>query len=85
MGRLGEHMGEGASIEGAGGTAAPRAPKKYKIRVRGVVCVMVHRRAQRVRIFGRGDGHFCFARWGHPLRTCVSLGRGTKNIFFANL
>ena len=49
VGRLGEHMGEGASIEGAGGTAARRAPKKYKIRVRGVVCVMVHRRAQRVR------------------------------------
>jgi len=41
VGRLEEHTHGGGSIEGAGGTAARRAPKKYKIRLRAVVCVMV--------------------------------------------
>ena len=48
MGRLGEHRGRRRQ-------QLDDRLKKYKIRVHGVVCVMVHRRAQRVKIFGRGD------------------------------
>ena len=71
--------------------AARPPPKKVQnshnlSHVVGCVCLLVHRRAERVRKFlacGH-SGHRCFARWGHPPRTSVSPG-GTKIIFFPNL